>query len=85
MSNSPLLSIVERVERLEGEIKELNADKSDVYAEAKANGYDVKVIKAVVAARRKEPAERADADALFDLYWTEIHGSPRARAREGDQ
>ena len=63
-----LRSIVERVERLDEEIKALNADKSDIYAEAKGNGYDVKALKIVVRQRAQDPSARAELEAIVDLY-----------------
>lgn len=63
-----LRSFVERIERLEAEIKELNSDKADVYAEAKSNGFDVKVLKQVVAIRRQDKAERQEREAILELY-----------------
>lgn len=74
-----LKSFVERIERLEEEIKELNADKSEVYKEAKGNGFDVKIIRKVVAIRRQETAERVEQEALIDLYLSAI-GMDRAIA-----
>lgn len=82
IAGDQILSIVERVERLEAEIKELNADKSEVYAEAKANGYDVKVLKAVVARRRKDAAEIEEHDAILELYLDALSRAG-ARMREG--
>ncbi|MGE4085965.1 MAG: DUF2312 domain-containing protein [Vicinamibacterales bacterium] len=63
-----LRSFVERVERLDEDIRNLNTDKRDVYAEAKAHGYDVKTMKKVVALRRQTPADRQEADFLLDTY-----------------
>jgi len=63
-----LRSIVERVERVEGEIADLNRDKSEIYQEAKGNGYSVKTLKKIVALRRRDPAEAAEEDAMLDLY-----------------
>ncbi|HET7413421.1 MAG TPA: DUF2312 domain-containing protein [Pararhizobium sp.] len=78
-----LRSFIERVERLEAEIKDLNGDKSEIYKEARGEGYDVKTMRKVVAARRLDPSEREEADALFDLYMTELaklpEDEPRAR------
>lgn len=67
-SHSQLRSIVERVERLDEEIAGLNGDKKDIFAEAKANGFDVKALKAVLSIRRKEPAERSEHNAMVSLY-----------------
>ena len=63
-----LKSIVERVERLADEVDGLREDISNVYAEAKANGLDVKIIRKIVALRKKDHAERQEEDAILDLY-----------------
>lgn len=63
-----LLSIVERVERLEEEKKALSTDIKDVYAEAKSAGFDPKVVKMVIKLRQKEPAELQEEETLLDLY-----------------
>lgn len=68
VANDQLRAFVERVERLEEEIKDLNRDKSEVYAEAKGNGFDVPTIKKVVRIRKLDDAERMEADALLSLY-----------------
>lgn len=81
VARDQLIAFVERVERIEADIKELNSDKSDVYAEAKSLGFDVKVLKKVVAKRRMDSAERDEQDAIFDMYWDAIHGSGLVHAR----
>lgn len=63
-----LRSIVERVERLEEERKSLANDIKDIFAEAKSAGFDVKVLRQVIALRRKEPAEVEEQQTLLDLY-----------------
>lgn len=63
-----LRSIIERVERLEEERKALGNDIKDIYAEAKSGGFDVKVVRQVIALRRKEPAEVEEQETLLDLY-----------------
>jgi uncharacterized protein (UPF0335 family) len=63
-----LRSIVERVERLEEERKALGNDIADIFGEAKASGFDVKALKALIALRRKEPAEIEEQDSLLALY-----------------
>ena len=59
---------IERVERLEEEKKGIADDIRDVYAEAKANGYDTKTMRKVVALRRLETHVRQEADALLETY-----------------
>lgn len=63
-----LKSIVERIERLEVEKKTIADDIKEVYAEAKGNGYDVKILRKVVALRRRDLDERKKEEALLDLY-----------------
>jgi uncharacterized protein (UPF0335 family) len=63
-----LRSIVERIERLEEERKALGNDIKDIYAEAKSAGFDVKVLRQIIALRRKEPAEVEEQETLLDLY-----------------
>ena len=67
VAGAQLKAFVERIERLEEEIKGLNDDKADVYAEAKATGFDTKVMKRVVAYRRKDRAAAEEEETLFDL------------------
>ena len=59
---------IERIERLEEEKKGIADDIRDVYAEAKANGYDTKTMRKVVALRRLETHVRQEADALLETY-----------------
>jgi uncharacterized protein (UPF0335 family) len=59
---------IERIERLEEEKKGIADDVKDVYAEAKANGYDAKTMRAIVRLRRMEKNARQEAEALLDTY-----------------
>ncbi len=68
VARGQLRAFVERIERLEEEKRALAADIKDVYAEAKGNGYDAKVLRKVIAFRRKDEAERANEQAIFDIY-----------------
>lgn len=63
-----LKSIIERIERLEEEKKAISDDIKEVYAEAKANGYDTKILRKVISLRRKEAAEREEEQSMLDLY-----------------
>jgi uncharacterized protein (UPF0335 family) len=63
-----LKSLVERIERLEEEKKAIAADIKEVYAEAKANGFDTKILRKVISLRKKEAADRAEEEAMLDLY-----------------
>lgn len=61
-------AIVERIERLEEEKKAIADDIRDVYAEAKANGYDTKTLRTVVRLRKQDAAERQEQEALLEMY-----------------
>lgn len=63
-----LKSIVERIERLEEDKKAIAEDIKEVYAEAKANGFDNAILRKIVALRKKPAAERAEEDAILELY-----------------
>lgn len=63
-----LLTIIERVERLEEDEDAIKADKKEVYSEAKGDGYDVKILRKVVALRKIDKAKRQEDEAVLDLY-----------------
>lgn len=63
-----LRAFVERIERLEQEGKDINADKRDVYAEMKGNGFSPKAVKALVRLRAMDPEQRQEEQAMLDLY-----------------
>ena len=60
--------LIERVERLEEEKKGIQDDIKDVYAEAKAVGYDAKIMRQIVRLRKMKPDDRKEMDAILDLY-----------------
>ena len=60
--------LIERIERLEEEKKAMADDIRDVYAEAKARGYDAKAMRAVVRLRKMETHVRQEAEAILDTY-----------------
>ncbi|HTP81997.1 MAG TPA: DUF2312 domain-containing protein [Alphaproteobacteria bacterium] len=63
-----LKSFVERIERLESEKTELAGDIREVYAEAKGNGFDTKIMRQVIRLRKMEVADRREQDELLELY-----------------
>ena len=77
-----LRSIVERIEHLEEEIRSLNDDKKDVYAEAKSAGFDVKIIREVVRLRREDPKDRDERGSLLDAYLHAIDTAPAVPQQE---
>lgn len=63
-----LRSFVERIERLETEKADLGADIREVYAEAKGNGFDTKIMRQVIKLRKMEEDARKEMDEVLDLY-----------------
>jgi uncharacterized protein (UPF0335 family) len=68
IAKDQLRSIIERIERLEEEKRALSEDIKEVYAEAKGNGFDTKVLRKVVALRRQDRDERVEQEAIMELY-----------------
>jgi uncharacterized protein (UPF0335 family) len=58
-------SFVERIEHLDTELQELNESKKEVFSEAKAEGFDVKILKEIIKLRKQDKDER---DTLLDMY-----------------
>lgn len=78
VARDQLKSIVERIERLEEEKQALSDDIKEVYAEAKANGFDTKTLRQVVRLRKQDAAERQEQEALLDLYLHALGMRPAA-------
>jgi uncharacterized protein (UPF0335 family) len=68
VAGDQLRALVERIEHVDEEIKALTEDKKDIYAEAKGQGFDVKVIREVIRIRKKDPKEQDEAASLLDVY-----------------
>lgn len=68
IAGGQLKSIVERVENLETEKKEIAEQVKEVYAEAKANGFDTKTLRQLVKLRKISTEERQEAEALLSIY-----------------
>ncbi len=67
-AQTQLKSIIERVERLEQEKAEIAEQIKEVFAEAKGNGFDVKVLRKIVRIRKQDRAKRMEEEAILDLY-----------------
>jgi uncharacterized protein (UPF0335 family) len=66
--NGQLKAIVERIETVEQAVKELNEDKSDIFKEAKGNGYDTKALRMIIKMRKESPDDRASREAILETY-----------------
>jgi uncharacterized protein (UPF0335 family) len=82
IARDQLKSIVERIERLEEEKAALAEDIKEVYAEAKANGYDTKTLRTVIRLRKQDSAERQEQEALLDLYLAALGMVPASGEEE---
>lgn len=63
-----LRSLIERIERLEEEKKELSNDIRDIFAEAKSAGFDVNIMREILKLRKKDAADRDEQDYLIETY-----------------
>jgi uncharacterized protein (UPF0335 family) len=81
VAGDQLRTIVERIERIEEEIRELTEARKEIYLEAKANGFDVKVLREVIKLRKQDQKEREEHETLLDIYLRAIKDErPKARA-----
>jgi uncharacterized protein (UPF0335 family) len=80
VAGDQLRAIVERIEHVEAEIRELNEAKKEIYLEAKSNGYDVKVLREVVRLRKQDQKEREEQESLLEVYLRAIIGSRVSKA-----
>lgn len=68
-----LRSLIERIERLEEEKKGIQGDICDIFAEAKAVGFDVKAMRAVLKLRKMNAADRDEQELILDTYRKALH------------
>jgi uncharacterized protein (UPF0335 family) len=69
-----LKTVIERIERLEEDKAAIAADLKEVYAEAKGEGFDTKILRKVVRLRKQDKVKRQEEEALIDLYLSAIGG-----------
>lgn len=67
-AKNQLKAIIERIEKLEEEKKATSDDIRDVYSESKGNGFDVKVLRAVIRMRKMDSDERREQDSVLEMY-----------------
>ena len=75
-----LRSYVERAERMNEEKAAINDDLKEIFAEARGNGFDVKVLKAIISDRAKDPNKKMEFDAIYELYATALGMDVATRA-----
>ena len=73
-----LRTIVERLERLEEDKQAIMADQKEVFAEAKGEGFDVKILKEILKLRKEDQDKRDERDSLLDAYMRALDSAPPA-------
>lgn len=68
IDSTRLLSLIERIERLEEEKEAISSDIRDVYAEAKSAGFDTKIMREVIKLRKMNTADRDEKEFLLETY-----------------
>jgi uncharacterized protein (UPF0335 family) len=76
-----ICSFIERVERIDEEIKALNEGKKEVFSEAKGEGFDVKVLKEILRLRNQDKDGRDEQESLLDLYLKAMESADTSQAQ----
>ena len=82
VAQDQLRAIVERIERMEEEKRAVTDDIKEIYAEAKGNGFDTKVLRQLIKIRKQDQAERMEQETLLELYMTALGMSTAPREDE---
>ncbi|KFC62750.1 hypothetical protein FF80_03317 [Devosia sp. LC5] len=72
VAHTQIRAFVERVERLDEELKAINDDKKEIFAEARGNGFDITALKQVIKLRRQDANERMEREAIVELYMSAL-------------
>jgi uncharacterized protein (UPF0335 family) len=72
VAQDQLRAFVERIERMEEEKKAIADDLKEIYAEAKGNGFDTKVLRQVIRIRKQDRNERLEQEAILELYMSAL-------------
>jgi uncharacterized protein (UPF0335 family) len=83
VAQDQLRAFIERIERMEEEKKAISDDIKEIYAEAKGNGFDTKVLRQIIRIRKQDHAERMEQEALLELYMAAL-GMASAPANDDD-
>jgi uncharacterized protein (UPF0335 family) len=79
VAGDQLRTIVERIEKVEEELRELSEAKKEIYQEAKSNGFDVKILREVIRVRKQDQNERDEQESLLATYLQAITPTPKAK------
>ncbi len=72
VAQDQLRAFIERIEKMEDEKAAIAADITEVYAEAKGNGFDTKILRKIIAVRKQDANERMEEEALMELYMSAL-------------
>lgn len=72
VAQDQLRATIERIERMEEEKAAIAADIKEIYAEAKGNGFDTKILRKLVSIRKQDANERLEQEALLELYMSAL-------------
>lgn len=75
-----ICSFIDRIERMDEEIKTLNEGKKEVFSEAKGEGFDVKVLREILRLRQQDKEERDERESLLDLYLRAMESAGASQA-----
>ena len=81
LAGERICSFIERIEQIEDELKALNEGKKEVFAEAKGEGLDVRVLKEILRLRKQDKDERDEQESLLDLYMRAMDEAERPQAK----
>jgi uncharacterized protein (UPF0335 family) len=81
LSGNRILSFIERIERIDEELKELSEGKKEVLNEAKGEGFDVKILKEILRLRKRDQDERDEQESLLDLDLQAIQSAAPGEAK----
>jgi uncharacterized protein (UPF0335 family) len=79
VAGDQLRAFVERIEHVEEEIRSLTEDKKEIFAEAKGEGFDVKILKEVIRIRKQDQEERQEHESLLEVYLHAIQDAEPTR------
>jgi uncharacterized protein (UPF0335 family) len=85
VAQDQLRAFVERIERMEEEKKAIADDIKEIYAEAKGNGFDTKVLRQVIRIRKQDRSERMEQEAILELYMAALGMSMAPREDEQEE
>ena len=84
VAQDQLRAFIERIERMEEEKRAISDDIKEIYAEAKGNGFDTKVLRQIVRIRKQDHAERMEQEALLELYMAALGMAAAPREDEDE-